>query len=251
MDLPPIEALKGPFFTKEDLQTVTCGCMPKHIAIIPDGNRRWANTNKRSLVDAYLEGAQTILRTTLAAKELGIPVLTLYSFSTENWRRPQEEIDLSMFLLDRHLSFYAPALIEKQIRLHVIGNLEPVPLFLQETVQKISDQTEGKSSLDLILAINYGGRDELVRAFSKLLESHKKGNTVSEESISQALDTAAWPDPDLMIRTSGEKRLSNFLLWQSSYSELYTEQSQWPDFSPNHLLKAVTAYQERVRRKGS
>ncbi len=247
MELCPLSDQKSPFFTKEQLQAIKHAPVPSHIAIIPDGNRRWARKNTRSLTDSYLAGAQSIIRTTLAAKELGISALTIYSFSTENWQRPQEEIDLSMFLLDRHLSFYAPSLIEKGVRLHVIGNLEPIPLFLQETVKRISAETKGKSALELIFAINYGGRNELVRAFSKLLDS---GVTVSEEAISEALDTAAWPDPDLIIRTSGEKRLSNFLLWQSSYAELYTERAQWPDFLPCHLLQAVTAYQERVRRRG-
>jgi undecaprenyl diphosphate synthase len=248
MELPPLPDQKIPFFTKEQLQTLKHAPIPFHVAIIPDGNRRWAREHKNSLVDSYLAGAQSIIRTTLAAKELGISALTIYSFSTENWRRPKEEIDLSMFLFDRHLSFYAPFFIEKQIRLHVIGNLEPIPPFLKETICSISKEMVEKSTLDLILAINYGGRDELVRAVSSLLES---GRDVSEETISQALDTAPWPDPDLVIRTGGEARLSNFLLWQSSYAELYTEQLQWPDFSPCHLLQAVIAYQERARRKGS
>jgi len=247
MELPSLLEQKTPFFTKKEVQSIKHP--PSHIAIIPDGNRRWGRKNMRSLTDSYLAGAQSIIRATLAAKELGVSALTVYSFSTENWRRPQEEIDLAMFLLDRHLSFYAPSLIEKEVRLHVIGDLKPVPLFLQETVKRISRETKGKNCLDLILAINYGGRDELVRAFSKLLEN---GVSVSEEAITQALDTAAWPDPDLIIRTSGEERLSNFLLWQSSYAELYTERRvQWPDFLPCHLLQAVTAYQERVRRRGS
>jgi len=240
--LPPLVAQKGSFFTKEQIEGIER--VPEHIAIIPDGNRRWARSHGLSLIDAYLEGAQTLIKTALAAKELGISALTVYSFSTENWRRPKEEIDLLMRLLDRHLSFYAPDLIEAHIRLHVIGNLGPVPSFLKETITSIREKSVEKGCLDLILAINYGGRDEIVRAITSLLEQRKP---ISEETISKALDTAPWPDPDLVIRTSGEERLSNFLLWQNSYAQLYTERSQWPDFSPCHLLNAVTAYQRHAR----
>ncbi len=243
---------EGPYFTEDDFACLKAAPLPKHIAIIPDGNRRWAEKEHVPYINGYIKGAQTLIQTALAAKELSIPVITVYSFSTENWTRPQDEIHLVMKLFDLHLNFYADSLVKANIRLHIIGDIARLPLFLQETIARVMHQTASGTSLDLVLAMNYGGRNELVRAFRKLAELYQHGmvDTISEEAVSKALDTHPWPDPDLLIRTSGEQRLSNFLLWQSSYAEMYTDEESWPNFTPQHLLHAVVAYQSRQRRHG-
>jgi undecaprenyl diphosphate synthase len=161
-------------------------------------------------------------------------------------------MSLVMKLFDVHLNFYADSLVKANIRLHIIGDIEKLPPFLQKTIERVTKQTALGTSLDLVLAMNYGGRDELVRAFRKLATLYQTDviKNISEETVSRALDTHPWPDPDLIIRTSGEQRLSNFLLWQSSYAEVYTESIQWPNFTPSHLLQAIVAYQTRKRRHG-
>jgi undecaprenyl diphosphate synthase len=248
-DLAPQE---GPFFTDADLVSLHGTLKPRHVAIIPDANRRWATAHCLPFVNGYLEGAQTLIRTALAAKEIGIPVLSVYSFSTENWKRPEEQIQMLMQLFDVHLTFYADSLVKADIRLQIIGDVERLPLFLQKTIGKVIEKTASGKSLDLVLAMNYGGRDELVRAFRKLATMYRDEDIkeISEETVSRALDTHHLPDPDLVIRTGGEERLSNFLLWQSFYAEVYTDFAQWPDFSPHHLLRAIITYQSRTRRHG-
>jgi undecaprenyl diphosphate synthase len=249
-DLPDPSPQEGPFFSEEDLALLRR--RPRHIAIIPDANRRWAKKHHLPSVNGYLQGAQTLIKTALAAKELSIPVLTVYSFSTENWRRPEDEISTVMRLFDMHLNFYADSLVKANIRLKVIGDLVNLPPFLQKTIDIVTQQTAGGNSLDLVLAMNYGGRNELVRAFRKLAALYPTDDlkNISEETVSRALDTHHWPDPDLVIRTGGDQRLSNFLLWQCSYAEVYTDPTLWPDFSPHHLLEAALVYQTRVRRCG-
>lgn len=245
--IPPKEES---FFSPTELESVLH--RPKHIAIIPDGNRRWAHDHNVPFVKGYLEGAQTIRQTALAAKELGIPVVTVYSFSTENWKRPPEETSTLMRLFDIHLNYYAESLSHAGIRLHVIGDIANLPKFLQATIKHVAQKTASGKALDLVFAMNYGGRDELVRAFKKLVTLYLEGNlsTISEETISKALDTSLWPDPDLIIRTSGEHRLSNFLLWQSNYAEVFIDPDLWPDFTPKNLLNAVLSFQSRQRRAG-
>jgi len=236
-----------PFFTDEERSFSKHNI--QHIAIIPDGNRRWAKERSLPIVEGYLAGAQSLIKTSLAALELGIPVLTIYAFSTENWKRPKNECDLIFELVDEHLQYYCSSLIESNIRLHVIGDLNPLPQQLKQTIQEVTVKTATATGLDLILPINYGGRDEIVRAFKRLYQTGLFDN-LKEEDIQQALDTHAWPDPDLIIRTSGEQRLSNFLIWQSSYAENYTDSVLWPDFSPHHLLAAIETYNQRIRRRG-
>jgi len=238
------------FFKNEEIELLSKKPLPQHVAIIPDGNRRWAKRQSQPILSGYLQGAQTLIKTALAAKEMGLKELTMYTFSTENWKRSPDEIDLVMELLDIHLNHYTQCLVNASIRLFTIGNTEKLPSFLQKTLKKITKATEKGTSLDLILALNYGGRDELIRAFKKVTSNEPKNFVITEKEISQALDTAQWKDPDLIIRTSGEERLSNFLLWQSSYSEMYTEDVNWPDFTPHHLFRAVYAYQARKRRLG-
>ena len=250
LEKQPPRSKDGPFFTEEELLSITH--RPKHIAIIPDGNRRWSHQHNVPYVKGYLEGAQTIKETALAAKELSISVMTVYSFSTENWNRPPEETSTLMRLFDIHLNYYAESLSHAGIRLHVIGDIPNLPKFLQATIKNVSQKTSSGTALDLVFAMNYGGRDELVRAFKKLITLYHEGklSSISEETISKALDTSLWPDPDLIIRTSGEQRLSNFLLWQSNYAEVHTDDAFWPDFTPKNLFNAVLSFQSRKRRCG-
>ena len=247
LDAPLKEAQ---FFTPEQKQALHT--IPRHIAVIPDGNRRWAIDHNESYMMGYLLGATRLIETALAAKELGVSVLTFFSFSTENWKRPDEEVDMFLDLMNAHLIHYAESLANQDIRLHVIGNCGRLPSYLQQTIENVTTATATGKSLDLVLALNYGGRDELVRAIHKIIEQHDRGNleVIDEQTITQNLDTCHWPDPDLLIRTSGEQRLSNFLLWQCSYAENYVESAYWPDFSAKHLLSALQTYQMRKRRRG-
>ena len=250
--LQKVAPQEGPFFSESELSALQQERIPKHVAIIPDANRRWAQDHCLPFVNGYLEGAQTLIRTALAAKELGIEVLTVYSFSTENWKRPEDQVQMLMQLFDVHLNFYADSLVDSDIRLQVIGDIARLPPSLQKTIEVVTEKTSSGQSLALVLAMNYGGRDELVRAFRKLASQYQ-GDTlseISEEIVSQALDTYRLPDPDLLIRTGGQERLSNFLLWQSFYAEVYTDPAQWPDFTPRHLLQALLTYQTRTRRLG-
>jgi undecaprenyl diphosphate synthase len=238
------------FFTPH--QRALLHTVPSHVAIIPDGNRRWATLQGETVAYGYLHGATRLLETALAAKELGVSVVTFFSFSTENWKRSAGETDIFLQLLNLHLLHYAEALKDKKMRLSFIGDIEKMPLFLQETMDKVTELTSQNHAFDLVLALNYGGRDELVRAFRKMSQDQKTGilDTINEELISKYLDTARWPDPDLLIRTAGEQRLSNFLLWQSFYTENYIEEAYWPDFSSEKFLQALQTYQERRRRRG-
>lgn len=251
-DLKEFAPQEGPFFTDVELKALQRSPKPRHVAIIPDANRRWAQAHCLPFVNGYLEGAQTLIKTALAAKELQIPVLSVYSFSTENWKRPEDQVQMLMQLFDVHLNFYADSLVKADIKLQIIGDIARLPIFLQKTIEEVTKKTEEGTSLDLVLAMNYGGRDELVRAFRKLATKYRNSDIkeISEETVSEALDTYRLPDPDLVIRTGGEERLSNFLLWQSFYAEVYTDSAQWPDFSPHHLLQAILTYQSRARRYG-
>jgi undecaprenyl diphosphate synthase len=241
---------KMPFFTTEEKDSLHI--LPRHIAIIPDGNRRWAIGRGESFMNGYLVGAQRLLETTLAAKELGISVVTFFAFSTENWKRPDAEVDMFLSLLNDHLLHYEQSLRDQDIRFCIIGNREKLPSYLQETIDFVTQSTSSGKSLDLVYALNYGGRDELVRTVRKIVAQYNARNItdIDEQTINENLDTHSWPDPDLVIRTSGEQRLSNFMLWQCSYSEHFMEPVCWPDFSTNHLLSVLRTYQMRKRRYG-
>ncbi len=243
-----------PFFTSQEKNLVCLTKIPLHIAIIPDGNRRWAAAHNRSFAFGYAKGAHSLVETALAAKELGIKWMTMYTFSTENWKRPKIETDVLMHLIESHLLFYEDAMRKAGITIDTIGDLSCVPLSLQKTLEKLKKTTaQSPRQFTLTLAINYGGRDELLRAFHKIITNIPKEElsyTLNEQLIAQFLDTCNIPDPELIIRASGEKRLSNFLLWQSSYSEVYIENSHWPDYSPRHLFEAILDYQGRERRMG-
>lgn len=242
-------------FSESELKQVTPDRIPKHVAIIPDGNRRWAKTQSLSWDQGHIAGAEAVVSIVEAAKCLGVKVLTIFSFSTENLnKRPKIEIDHLMQIMIEYLQRYHEKLIENRIRLRVIGNLEKLSPSLRVIIEMTTAQTAHYEDFDLVLALNYGGRDEICRAVKKmavdLAEKKITPEAISEETLSLYLDTRDLPDPDLLIRTSGEKRISNFLLWQSSYSEVFIDDVAWPEFTPHHLLAAICAFQQRDRRKG-
>lgn len=228
--------------------------IPKHIAIIPDGNRRWAKKRLSSAQEGHREGADTLMETVKAAKELGIEEITFFSFSTENWNRSEEEIMALMVLMASYLLDQRDEMVQSGIKLGTIGELSSLPAFLRQAIHDTKIATQDCDKIHLILALNYGARDELCRAFRAMLNDydHKLLNKddITEETIASYLDTHPWQDPELLIRTSGEMRISNFLLWQISYSELHVSPVLWPDFTPEYLLQAILDYQGRDRRWG-
>lgn len=242
-------------FSESELRQVQPDRVPTHVAIIPDGNRRWAKTQQLSWDQGHIAGAEAVVSIVEAAKLLGIKALTIFSFSTENLKkRPKMEIDHLMQIMVEYLQRYQEKLIDNRIRLRVIGNLEKLSPGLRAILDMVTAQTSHYADFDLVLALNYGGRDEICRAIKKmavdLAEKKITPDAISEEMLSLYLDTHDLPDPDLLIRTSGEKRISNFLLWQSSYSEVFIDDVAWPEFTPHHLLAAVCDFQQRDRRKG-
>jgi undecaprenyl diphosphate synthase len=227
---------------------------PQHVAIIMDGNRRWARRNLLATALGHQAGADAVEKIVEKAIDLGIQVLTLFAFSTENWKRGAYEIDWLFHIFENQLIKMSKALEQQGVCLRTIGQLSLLPQSLQEVIASVKKQTAMNKKLQLVLAFNYGARDELVRAVQKIIEEVKVGcltiDGVDEEQISRSLDTSGLVDPDLVIRTSGENRMSNFLLWQSAYSEFYTCDVLWPDFSPDDLDAAVHEYCRRQRRKG-
>ncbi len=239
-----------PVFSSQDLESIDPRHIPHHIAIIPDGNRRWASSNRLPTEKGHKAGYEGVVKIVRAAKELGIKIITLYAFSTENWKRPGTEVQSLMQLTQQYLASYQQRLVEENIRLSTIGNTDLLPAGVKAILTETMRQTQNCTGFDLVLAINYGGRDELVRAIAQIVAEKIDPKQITEQTVSAHLDTRLWPDPDLVIRTSGESRLSNFLLWQSSYAEVYIESVAWPDFSHRHLLQAVRDYQLRERRLG-
>ena len=243
-------SIHDPVFSPSDLALLDPEHIPHHIAIIPDGNRRWATSKMLPTIKGHQAGYEQVVTIVRAAKELGIKVITLYAFSTENWKRSGSEVQSLMQLTLSYLANYQQKLVEENIRLRAIGNLNLIPSGVKAILDDTIDATKNCTEFDLVLGINYGGRDEIVRAVAKILAEKIDPKLITEKTISEHLDTACWQDPDLIIRTSGERRLSNFLLWQSSYAEVYIENVAWPDFSSQHLLQAVRDYQTRERRLG-
>lgn len=231
----------------------TCN-MPVHIAIIMDGNGRWAKQRGYSRIKGHQAGAESIREVLKTCGELGIRYLTLFAFSTENWARPKLEVNQLMKLLERYLKQQSNVFYENNIRFNVIGAIEGLPYSVQEIIEKTIDGTKSHTGLTLTLALNYSGRSEIVMAVRELAKSVQCGDlppySITESVFSQFLYTKDMPDPDLLIRTSGEMRISNFLLWQISYSELSITPVLWPDFLKEHLLEAIKDYQKRERRYG-
>ena len=226
--------------------------IPRHIAIIMDGNGRWARKRGLSRSMGHREGSVTLKKIVEACYNLGVKYLTVYAFSTENWSRPKEEVDELMKLLLEYLKNAEKELKGKNVRIRVIGDRKRLPAEIVSEIERVEEKTSHNDGLIFIIALNYGGRQEIVDAVNAIAEDIKNGNIteINEEVISQRLYTRDIPDPDLLIRTSGELRLSNFLIWQSSYSELFFSDVLWPDFTPKHLEEAILSYQGRQRRFG-
>ena len=228
--------------------------LPQHLAIIMDGNGRWAQRRHLPRIAGHRTGVKTARVIIESCSRLHLQCLTLYAFSLENWRRPQAEVQFLMRLLREYLKRELPTIQKNNIRLLFIGRSENLPQAVRADMKESMDATAGNTGMRLILALNYGGRAELVDAFNAMLEQ-ARGNgasnvPVDERTISEHLYTAGLPDPDLLIRTSGEMRVSNFLLWQIAYAEMYVTETLWPDFSKLRLLEALADFQKRERRYG-
>ncbi len=227
---------------------------PQHIAIIMDGNGRWATAKGLPRTEGHRQGAKTVTRILKAVQERNIRYVTLYAFSTENWKRPADEVNTLMDLFRQYLKRDLSELEKQSVRIHFIGDRTRFPQDIQDEMNKLEQSTAAYDQYHLILALSYSGRDELTRAMKRLAEQVQKGELnpadVTDKTIENALDTAGIPDPDLMIRTSGEQRISNFLLWQLAYTEMYFAPVNWPDFSEEELDKAIEAYRTRDRRYG-
>ena len=227
--------------------------VPNHIAIILDGNGRWAKKRGMPRSFGHVKGCENLEDICEVAKELGVKYLTVYAFSTENWKRSKEEVDGLMKLFRNYLKKCIKISQKNNMRVKVIGDITAFDSDIQESIEKLEDFSKDFTDLHFQIALNYGSRDEITRAVNRMLEDQKAGKLetpVSEDTISGYLDTAGLPDPDLMIRTSGERRLSNYLLWQLAYSEFYFTDVPWPDFKKEELVKAIEKYNERDRRYG-
>ncbi|MCX5702453.1 MAG: isoprenyl transferase [Candidatus Omnitrophica bacterium] len=228
--------------------------IPKHIAIIMDGNGRWAQERHLPRTAGHHAGIDRVKEIVKTAGELGVRVLTLFAFSAENWTRPKKEIDMLMRSLNSFLSRQISELNKKNIKLIVIGSKEPMPKYLQNKIKEAQDRTKYNTGLIVVLALNYGARQEIVDAVKKFSQEAVDGKVSIEDldinKFNQYFYTIGLPDPDLLIRTSGEMRISNFLLWQLSYAELYFAKKYWPDFKKQDLEKAICVYQKRERRFG-
>ncbi len=228
--------------------------LPSHIAIIMDGNGRWAKMRGQQRVFGHEQGVVSVRETSEAAAELGIKYLTLYAFSTENWNRPSDEIDALMELLVHTIKGETRTLMDNNIRLGAIGDLNRLKQPCYQALQDAIEETSVNTGMNLLLALSYSGRWELKQAMKKIAEKVETGliqpSDIDENLISQYLTTTGIPDPELLIRTSGEYRISNFLLWQCAYTEMYFTPALWPDFRKNHLYEAIINYQARERRFG-
>lgn len=241
-------------YSEEEIAELKGEKIPHHIAIIPDGNRRWAKSISLGIGKGHEKGTSLIMSTVLAAKALGIKAITFYGFSTENWKRSQEEVDILLWLSEMFLVQELPKMMEENVRFRTLGDLSRLTPHLRHVFENTKEATKDNTGIDFVIAMNYGARDEIVRAAKSLAEKVKEGtlllDQIDETLFASHLDSHPLPDPDLLIRTSGENRISNFLLWQLSYAELYTVPLKWPEFTPRDLLQAVKTYQERERRQG-
>ena len=228
--------------------------LPQHIAIIMDGNGRWAERRGLRRVDGHRAGIKAVREVVEAAAKLGVKILTLYAFSVENWKRPLEEVNTLMSLLRIYIKKETSTLVKNNIKLNVLGRMEGLPREVQRDLRRALEATHHCTGLLFNIALNYGGRTELIDAFRKIWQQLEKSKgtapAIDEELIANNLYTSGQPDPDLLIRTSGEMRLSNFLLWQIAYSELWVTETLWPDFRCKELYEAIISYQKRERRFG-
>ena len=228
--------------------------LPKHIAIIMDGNGRWASKRALPRVFGHKAGMEALREVVKACSDMGVKILTVYAFSTENWNRPTDEVSYLMNLLIEYMRKEINELNKNKVKIKILGDISGLPKVTREEVQKAASLTESNEGIQFNIALNYGSRAEIINACKKIAEEFKEGSIssedITEDLISKYLFTKGDIDPDLIIRTSGEKRLSNFLLWQSAYSELVFIEEMWPDFNKKHLEKAILEYQSRDRRFG-
>ena len=229
-------------------------CVPRHIAVIMDGNGRWAQKKGLSRFRGHEQGGKTVEDIALYCVSLGIEYLTLYSFSIENWKRPREEVDFLMYLYSRYLEGIRPILMENNVKLLHVGSKDRLPQMVLDSLRDTMEITGKNTGMVLGLALNYGARTEIVEAVKEIATEYKNGtielDDIDPDYLGKHLYTAGWPDPDLLIRTSGELRFSNFLLWQISYAEFYVTETLWPDFSKDDMDEAIKVYSARSRRFG-
>lgn len=228
--------------------------IPRHIAIIMDGNGRWANARGLPRAEGHRAGAESVREAVETCRQLGVEYLTLYAFSSENWNRPKKEVDALMKLLERFLRDKLPEMLKQNVRLHAIGRLHMLPEKCRKQIDKAIEGTRNNTGLNLILALSYGSREEITDATREIAKQvaagHLQPEDIDNELFSNHLSTSGIPDPDLLIRTSGEFRISNFLLWQISYSEIVISPKNWPDFRESNLRQAIEEYAQRHRRFG-
>jgi len=224
--------------------------LPKHIAITMDGNGRWAKNKGKLRVFGHKNGVKAVRDTVEGAAEIGIEYLTLYAFSSENWNRPEKEVNALMTLLVSAINKETKTLMDNNIRLSTIGDINKLPSKAQKELQEAITKTKDNTRMTLVLALSYSGRGEIINAVQNIIKDGKEPEEINEDTFQQYLTTKSVPDPELLIRTSGEYRISNFLLWQIAYSELYFTDTLWPDFRRADLYKAILNYQSRERRFG-
>lgn len=235
---------------EELVDRIDFSCLPVHIAIIMDGNGRWALKRNLPRTEGHRAAREAVQETVEASARLGIKCLTLYAFSQENWKRPADEVTTLWTLLAENLRQEEKTLIDKDLKLKVIGEKKGIPFFVRRELNRLEKLTKDNSRMVLVVALNYGGRQEILKACQELLKKNISPDRLNEKTFSRYLDTADLPDPDLLIRTSGEMRLSNFLLWQCAYTEFWVTPVLWPDFRKKDLLEAIIDYQKRERRFG-
>ena len=246
--LGPVTAEESQFLEKLDLER-----LPRHIAVIMDGNGRWAQKRHLPRVAGHRAGTQSARTTIETCARLKVEALTLYAFSVENWRRPKAEIEFLMQLLREYLRKEMPLIQRNNIRMRFLGRPDELPEGVRKDTREATEATAGNTGMVLSIALNYGGRAEIVDAMNAILaerNGHGPGSVITEDELSQHLYTANLPDPDLLIRTSGEMRVSNFLLWQIAYAEIFVTETLWPDFNRAKLLEALVDFQGRERRYG-
>ena len=230
------------------------GSIPKHIAIIMDGNGRWAKEKNLPRISGHREGINSVREITRVCGEIGVKYLTLYTFSTENWNRPQNEVNALMRLLLNTINIEVRELNKNNVCFKTIGDIDQLPMITKKGIQDGEELTKNNTGLNLCLALSYGSRQEIINGVRRISEKVKNGimkiEQINEDSFSKELYTSEFPDPDLLIRTSGENRISNFLLWQIAYSEIYLTETYWPDFGEGELIKSLLDYQSRERRFG-
>lgn len=237
-------------YSTEELSRIDPLKIPKHIAIIMDGNRRWAKQKGLPPMMGHWQGAETLTEVLRGASELGVKTLTVFAFSTENWSRSDSEVEDLMNIFELYLMRKKEHMVRDGVRLDAIGDLSRLPERVLNAFHQTKKATEHCDRINLVLALNYGGRDEIRRAVVKILEDQVAPDQISEKLIEKYLDTSRFGDPELLIRTSGEMRVSNFLLWQISYAEIFSTEVLWPNFSPKELFEAIVAFQKRSRRLG-